>query len=84
MLAHQTHCAPRFLLRRYIPVIGTGFDKGVVTHVRSFNEYVDDLESFVSKEVAPRVRATRLQGDKSPQSDKIIYLANSVAGMYCQ
>ena len=58
----------------------TGFDKGVVTHVRSFNEYVDDLERFVSKEVAPRVRATRVQGNTSPQSDKIVYVANSVAG----
>ena len=58
----------------------TGFDKGVVTHVRSFNEYVDDLEGFVSKEVAPRVRATRVQGNTSPQSDKIVYVANSVAG----
>jgi alpha-beta hydrolase superfamily lysophospholipase len=53
-----------------------------VTHVRSFNEYVDDLERFVSKEVAPRVRATRAQGDTTPKSDKIVYVANSVAGEY--
>ena len=50
--------------------------------MRSFNEYVDDLEGFVSKEVAPRVRATRAQGDTSPKSDKIVYVANSVAGEY--
>lgn len=51
-----------------------------MTHVRSFNEYVDDLEGFVLKEVAPRVRAARVHGDLSPSSDKIVYVANSVAG----
>ena len=53
-----------------------------MTHVRSFNEYVDDLEGFVKKEVAPRVRAKRGQGDTSPQSDKLVYVANSVAGKH--
>lgn len=54
----------------------SGFDKGVVTHVRSFKEYVDDLEIFVAREVAQKITTMR-----SPAADeKFIYVANSMAG----
>ena len=35
----------------------TGFDKGLVTHVMSFTEYVDDLDLFLTKQVLPKVRS---------------------------
>lgn len=58
-----------------------GYDKGVVTHVSSFQEYVDDLEQFVKKEVTPRARAEKLSGDESLiTDDKFVYVANSMAG----
>ena len=59
-----------------------GYDKGVVTHVRSFKEYVDDLEHFVTKEAAPRARAEAVaSADSFAKVDKFIYVANSMAGM---
>jgi Serine aminopeptidase, S33 len=33
----------------------TGYDKGLVTHVKSFSEYVDDLDIFMTKQVMPKV-----------------------------
>ena len=62
--------------------IALGYDKGVVTHVRSFKEYVDDLEHFVKKEAAPRARAEAVaSADSFAKVDKFIYVANSMAGM---
>ena len=62
--------------------IALGYDKGVVTHVRSFKEYVDDLEHFVTKEAAPRARAEMVASvDSFAKVDKFIYVANSMAGM---
>jgi alpha-beta hydrolase superfamily lysophospholipase len=46
-----------------------------MTHVSSFKEYVDDLETFVTKEAAPRSRAVKAEGNGN-----FIYVANSMAG----
>ena len=35
----------------------TGYDKGVVTHVNSFSEYVNDLDTFLTNQVTPKVKA---------------------------
>ena len=61
-----------------------------MTHVDSFKEYVDDLEQFVTKEVSPRVKASRLteehssgehsSADSSSANDSFVYVANSMAG----
>ena len=58
-----------------LSILPTGFDKGVMTHVSSFKEYVDDLETFVTKEAAPRSRAVKAEGNGN-----FIYVANSMAG----
>jgi alpha-beta hydrolase superfamily lysophospholipase len=46
-----------------------------MTHVDSFKEYVDDLETFVTKEVVPRSRSVKVEGN-----GHLIYVANSMAG----
>ena len=43
---------------------------------------MDDLEFFVTKEVAPRAKAKILGADDTAEKDeKYIYVANSMAGM---
>jgi hypothetical protein len=65
----------RCFLSLHRPIVPTGFDKGVMTHVDSFKEYVDDLETFVTKEVVPRSRSVKVEGN-----GHLIYVANSMAG----
>lgn len=53
----------------------------MVTHVRSFKEYVDDLEIFVAREVAQKIAATKSPEISAPAAEeRFIYVANSMAG----
>ena len=51
--------------------------------MRSFKEYVDDLELFVAREVAQKITATKSLGTAAPAADeRFVYVANSMAGAY--
>ena len=68
----------------------TGYDKGLVTHVKSFNEYVDDLDLFLNKQVLPKIRqmngdvGTCTKEDAAKDTCKereLIYVGNSMAAL---
>jgi len=62
----------------------TGDDKGVVTHVDNFSEYVDDLQCFITKEVKMKVESEKINNENENEKKnevEYVYLANSMAAL---